>query len=119
VTLELPWPPKELTPNFKRRKHWTVYRGKAAKYRSDCAWLTKQWLQGGLDSGEGLRIVSITFYPPDRRRRDDDGMIAAFKAGRDGVADALGVDDHTFRPSYNFAEPVKHGRVVIVLGEGW
>jgi crossover junction endodeoxyribonuclease RusA len=117
--LELPWPPKELTPNFKRRKHWTVYRPFAQWYRRECAWLTKKHLivNGLASAPAGLRIASVTFYPPDRRKRDDDGMIGAFKAGRDGVADALGVDDHSFRPSYNFAEPVKNGRVVIVLGE--
>lgn len=116
ITLELPWPPKELTPNAKRRKHWTAYRGKSARYRETCFWLTKAELSGhGMPCG--LKIRSITFYPPDRRRRDDDGMIGAFKSGRDGVADALGVDDHTFRPAYHFAEPVKEGRVVIVIGE--
>lgn len=117
--IELPWPPKELTPNFKRRKHWTVYHGKTAQYRSDCAWLAKQHLlaEGLAIMPAGLRIVSITFYPPDRRKRDDDGMISAFKAGRDGIADALGVDDHTFRPSYNFGEPTKGGKVVVGLGQ--
>ena len=30
----------------------------------------------------------VDFYPPDKRRRDDDNVIAAFKAGRDGLADA-------------------------------
>lgn len=39
----------------------------------------------------------MTFYPPDRRYRDDDNMISAFKHGRDGVALALGVDDRRFR----------------------
>ncbi len=39
----------------------------------------------------------IDFYPPDRRHRDDDNMIAAFKSGRDGLADALKVNDKRFR----------------------
>lgn len=118
ANIELPWPPKELTPNAKRRKHWSVYRKPAANYRELCFWLTVQHLraEGLAISPSGLRIHSVTFYPPDRRCRDDDGMIGAFKAGRDGVADALGVDDHTFRPQYHFAEPVKNGRVVIVIG---
>lgn len=115
--IELPWPPKELSPNAKRRKHWSAYRGKASRYREACYWLTKAHLSAQ-GNPCGLVIRSITFYPPDRRRRDDDGMIGAFKNGRDGVADALGVDDHRFRPAYHFAEPVKEGRVVIVIGEG-
>lgn len=118
--IELPWPPKELTPNAKRRKHWSAYRGKASRYREGCYWLTVAYLraEGLAIQPSGLVIRSITFYPPDRRRRDDDGMIGAFKSGRDGVADALGVDDHKFRPNYHFAEPVKDGRVTIVIGEG-
>jgi crossover junction endodeoxyribonuclease RusA len=115
MDIELPWPPKELTPNAKRRKHWTAYRKPAADYRQDCAWLCRAWLLNnklGLRARE-LRVAGITFYPPDRRRRDDDGMIGAFKAGRDGVADALGVDDHTFRPTYSFAEPIRGGKVVV------
>lgn len=119
MILTLPWPPKELTPNSKRRKHWASYRGISARYRADCAWLTVKELRvAGAINPTGLKILSITFFPPDRRRRDDDGIIGAFKAGRDGVADALGVDDHTFRPAYHFAPPVKDGRVAVVIGEG-
>ena len=110
VLIELPWPPKELTPNFKRRKHWRVYQPVAKQYRTDCAWLTYLARVRGT-------LLSVTFYPPDRRKRDDDGMIGAFKAGRDGVADALGHDDHMFRPIYKFAGPVKHGKVIVAIGE--
>jgi crossover junction endodeoxyribonuclease RusA len=108
--ITLPWPPKELSPNFKRRKHWRYYVPQARCYRSVCRALT---YASGIRTG---KIVEITFFPPDRRRRDDDGMIGAFKAGRDGIADALGCDDHTFRPAYHFGEPVKNGRVVVRIG---
>ena len=49
---------------------------------------------------DGPIPVRITFYPPDARRRDDDNMIGSFRAARDGIADALGVDDRRFRPHY-------------------
>lgn len=114
IDLELPWPPKELTPNFKRRKHWRAYRVPTQKYRADCAWLTKA-ARIGIAAGDVPIPMTITFYPPDRRRRDDDGMIGAFKAGRDGIADALGIDDSAFRPSYKIADPVKGGRVVVSI----
>lgn len=110
ATVTLPWPPKEITPNAKRRKHWSVYRPHVSKYRRDCAWLVKAARVRG-------SLLAVTFCPPDRRRRDDDGMIGAFKAGRDGVADALGCDDHSFRPSYRFADPVKGGAVIVEIGE--
>jgi len=38
--------------------------------------------------------VWATFYPPDKRRRDFDNQIASFKAGFDGIADVIGVDDY-------------------------
>jgi crossover junction endodeoxyribonuclease RusA len=110
-TLDLPWPPKELTPNAKRRKHWRVYQPITKQYREDCCKLTQA------ARIRGATIISITFFPPDRRKRDDDGMISAFKAGRDGVADALRCDDHGFRPTYRFGEPVKGGKVTIEIGE--
>lgn len=117
VTVELPWPPKQLTPNAKRRKHWRTYQPIAKQYRADCAILTAAVLLiARVGSRRGLRVKSITFAPPDRRKRDDDGMIGAFKAGRDGVADALGVDDHTFRPVYRFAEPITGGLVRVEVG---
>lgn len=110
ILIELPWPPKELNPNAKRRKHWSAYFDISKRYRADCAWIVKANRARGT-------LLSVTFRPPDKRRRDDDGMIGAFKAGRDGVADALGCDDHGFRPSYHFAEPVKSGSVTVEIGE--
>jgi crossover junction endodeoxyribonuclease RusA len=109
-TIDLPWPPKELTPNARRRNHWRVTQRHSRAYRAECGWLTK------VSDIRGGTITAITFFPPDRRRRDDDGMIGAFKAGRDGVADALGCDDHTFRPTYGFGEPVKGGIVRVEIG---
>lgn len=57
--------------------------------------------------------MRVSFFPPDRRRRDDDGCIGAWKHGRDGMADAFGLDDHAFRPEYRFCEPIKGGKVVV------
>lgn len=104
--LELPWPPKECSPNFKRRNHWTKYFKHIKKYRSDCFYLGKTW------KPENFKIT-ITFYPPDRRHRDDDNIIGSFKSGRDGLADAWGIDDRIIKPVYKFEDPVKHGKVTI------
>jgi crossover junction endodeoxyribonuclease RusA len=57
-------------------------------------------IQAGAKAGipwEGDIHLWIDFYPPDRRQRDDDNMIAAFKSGRDGLAQAFGVNDKRFR----------------------
>jgi crossover junction endodeoxyribonuclease RusA len=52
---------------------------------------------GFADLPEGTLALWLDFYPPDRRARDDDNIIAAFKAGRDGMAEALGINDRRFR----------------------
>jgi crossover junction endodeoxyribonuclease RusA len=94
MNVTLPWPPKDLSPNA--RIHWSR-RSKAAKaYRRACHVLTLEAGIRGVD-WEGDIHLWIDFYPPDRRHRDDDNMVAAFKAGRDGMADAMGLDDKRFR----------------------
>lgn len=37
---------------------------------------------------------SLHFYFPTAARRDDDNAAASFKSYRDGIADALRIDDH-------------------------
>ena len=42
--------------------------------------------------------VLMRFYPPTKRARDWDNLLASMKSGIDGLADGLGVDDNIFRP---------------------
>ena len=37
--------------------------------------------------------IKLTFHPEDNRRRDLDNLISATKGLRDGISDALGIDD--------------------------
>lgn len=119
MIITLPWPNPKLTPNAKRRKHWRSYQPAIKSDRKTGADLTCLALplraKKAIAATEGKIAMVVTFYPPDARRRDDDGMISAFKHLRDGIADALGVDDHRFRPTYVFAEPEKPGRVEVSL----
>ncbi len=122
MKITLPWPDKRLFPNFKRAHHWRVYRPAETQARRDGALLVYAALNGGLRevrasfSGQGPVPYRVTFYPPDRRRRDDDGMIGAIKNYRDGICEALGFDDSRLRPTYEFAAPEKPGRVEVVIG---
>jgi crossover junction endodeoxyribonuclease RusA len=117
TTITLPWPDKRLSPNAKRRKHWRVYQP-AIKADRETGWFATKEVLRKLEGAEFAFPMPITvrFIPPDRRHRDDDGMIGSFKHMRDGIADAFGVDDRHFRPTYEFAEPEKPGRVEVVLG---
>ena len=65
----------------------------------------------------GALALSLTFCPPDRRRRDLDNLLAAMKADFDGVSQALGIDDQLFEPlTLRRGDVVKGGVVVLEVG---
>lgn len=91
----LPFPPSTLNPN--RKGHWAKVAKAKRDYRSQCWLYSVEAGAGRATLPEGRLALWLEFYPPDRRKRDDDNMIASFKAGRDGLADALGIDDSRFQ----------------------
>lgn len=111
MSLLLPWPPKELSPNA--RVHWSKRAKAAKKYRRDCYLLAKA---AGLQMPDGKVLFSMTFYPPDSRRRDDDNLVAAFKSGRDGIAEAIGADDYRFSVYIDIGPKIRGGKVEVDIG---
>ena len=67
---------------------------------------------------EGMIQLEIEFFPPDRRHRDDDNMIGAFKHGRDGMALAWNVNDKRFRCSYKVSDQIGGMVKVRLIGGG-
>ncbi|AOY88628.1 hypothetical protein BKP64_10860 [Marinobacter salinus] len=126
--ITLPWPPKALNPNA--RGHWRKRHRATEVYRYTCKMISKEAIQEGKWDLQPLRAlveaggeihVFLDFYPPNRRARDDDNIISAFKSGRDGLADALGIDDCHFRthPFLKRDEVVIGGEVrVVITGKG-
>lgn len=120
MKIVLPWPDPRVSPNAKRRKHWRTYQPAIKSDRFAAHMLT---LDAMNDAGVSARAfegedpieLAVTFFPPDRRHRDDDGMIGSFKHQRDGIADALHCNDRRFRPHYHFAAAEKPGRVEVVV----
>ena len=120
MKIVLPWPDKRLSPNA--RLHWAqkasvrkIARKEAALFT--CAANDLREVRGRVVGDDPIEI-QITFFPPDARHRDDDNMVGSFKAYRDGIADALGVNDRRFRPHYFFENPAKPGRVeVVIIGD--
>ena len=98
----LPWPPSQLMPN--KKLHWASKAKYAKAYKQACFDITKQAQINA--ANDKMRIV-VTFCPPDKRRRDWDNCIASFKAGQDGFAEAIGVNDYNFLPTYEFTDEVK------------
>jgi crossover junction endodeoxyribonuclease RusA len=96
LTIELPLPPRELSPNW--RGHW-ARKSKATKaLRKEAAWLASLEQGGELGGGFDRRewksaVVLLKFYFKDKRRRDRDNLLASCKAIFDGLADAGVVDN--------------------------
>ena len=111
--ITLLWPPRELHPNS--RTHWAAKARTTKQYRAYAAAVTRR--SGARVSGGGLIDVWIIFYPPSKARRDMDGMLSSIKAGLDGIADALEVDDCRFRPRIDLGDVQKGGVVKITIFE--
>ena len=114
MRIELPWPDSHLSPNA--RSHWAVLRD----YKQ-LAHETAHWLAYPLRLGwtrEARFSMSLTFCPPDRRRRDLDNIEAACKAAFDGMCAGLGIDDsQIIETSKRWGEVVQGGAVIVEIEE--
>jgi crossover junction endodeoxyribonuclease RusA len=115
--IELPWPAKELNPNRRGWGKGAMHRharlAKGAKELAHWTAIQDGWGWGGDTTWRPH--FTITFCPPDRRKRDLDNCIASFKSAQDGIAAALEIDDSRWVPIYRFGDVVKGGRVVVEL----
>jgi crossover junction endodeoxyribonuclease RusA len=114
VSIKLPFPPAGLFPNRASGKHWTsTFKIKQA-YKEDCYLLTLASVRDFVITGD-IRVTLI-YVMPDKRHRDVDNCLAASKAGLDGMADALKVDDKMFQPVTVYRIPgVKPGCLIVQL----
>ena len=111
MIVNLPWPARILSPNA--RAHWSGIARAKRSARIAAYYLARE-ARPSLTMTAPL--VSMEFRPPDNRRRDLDNLIASMKAALDGIADAIGCDDHTFRlaASMGPAQP-PHGAVIVTV----
>lgn len=112
MKITLPYPPANLSPNA--RQHWSKLAKAKREYRQICA--AQAWAQGARKMDADWLEVTFTFYPPDKRRRDFDNEIARLKAGIDGLADVLGVDDSRWNMTFARADEIG-GYVRANIGE--
>ena len=118
MRIELPWPDSSLAPNRKNGRHWGAVHSAKVKRLADARYLTLYAMRStGYVPPAGALALSLTFCPPDRRRRDLDNLLAAMKADFDGVSQALGIDDQLFEPlTLRRGDLVKGGVVVLEVG---
>ena len=118
LRVELPWPPRELSPNA--RVHWTAKAEAAQTAKAQGCYLT---LEAELPTGwlwldaDGIQATYV-FHPPDKRKRDIDNYLSMMKNYIDGVCAALGIDDSRIkRTVIEWGSVVKGGKVVLRLEE--
>jgi len=108
----LPFPPATLSGHH--NVHWRVLQPVKKKHREWARLATLAALPKVAEKGD-IRVIAA-FYPPDNRG-DRVNYPNRMKPYWDGIADALGVNDRRFLPSYLFGEPVKGGSCVVTIGE--
>jgi len=93
LRIELPLPPKELSPNG--GKKWNVHKINriTQKAQSDTIALVREQMSRGVPLEQAT--VTVTFVVPTRARRDLDNLISAAKPYLDGIVKAgVIVDDN-------------------------
>lgn len=109
IAIELPFPPATLSGHAKGNSHW----GKSS--------VTKEWRERAMIATNDANIcvpldgdirIAVHFYPPNHRG-DRINFPIRMKPIFDGIADALGVNDSRFLPSYHFHAPEKPGAVIV------
>lgn len=106
----LPWPYAGLWPNH--RPHWSQKARATRGYRFTAATLARE---AGWHLFPALPL-RVTFCPkPKGPLPDLDNCIAAFKAGQDGLADALRVNDRNLRVTHEFGDRCKDGGVIVEI----
>lgn len=111
VLIELPWPPASLSGH--NNGAWYNKDRIVATHR---AWAFHAARASGFKAPETGDIrIHFRFVPPDNRS-DRLNYANRIKAYADGIAEALGINDKRFLPSYEFADtPIKPGRVEVTL----
>lgn len=107
--IELPWPPSILSGHAKGNGHWL----KVAETKKHRAWAkaATQAVRPAVPA-TGDILIRFTFTPPDNRG-DRTNFPNRLKPAIDGIAEALGVNDKRFLPSYAFRAPAKPGGVLV------
>lgn len=108
LTIYLPWPPKELSPNT--RLHWSKLARAKRLYRASCA--SEATGQGVCSTSAKKARISLVFTPPTKRAYDLDNLVARMKSGLDGLADAMGLDDRHWALSIERSDAPKPGGFV-------
>ncbi|SDX97097.1 hypothetical protein [Roseicitreum antarcticum] len=113
----LPWPPKQVFPNFIRGNHWSKCQPHIKRYREIAQVLTREaMLRNVHHTHEGEWQLTGHFFEPNKIRRDKDNMKGSLKHAQDGIAAAMKVDDSRFNMGHQFhGQYPPDGGVIIII----
>jgi crossover junction endodeoxyribonuclease RusA len=110
VTIRFPFPDSRLSANGRTDRRYLTDIRQAA--RQTGYYLAKEHkLAFG---GEKPLEFYMLICPPDKRRRDDDNILSAFKSTRDGIFHALELDDSLIMRTVIERGDVERGGAVYV-----
>ena len=110
TSIELPWPPASLSGH--NTGHWRSKSAIVANYRRAAKFATIYAKPTVPEAGD--IVVTVEFFPPNNRG-DRINFPNRMKPYFDGIADALGVNDSRFLPTFKFAAPTMGGKVLVTL----
>jgi len=119
LLIELPWPDRILSPNS--RAHHMARAKVAREARARAKIETGMIYSHAADllgfNSKGNLPLRLTFCFPDERKRDSDNLLTMCKPYRDGIADALGLDDRRFWPvTLERGKNIPGGKVIFRVG---
>lgn len=115
LTITLPIPPKELSPNA--RPHFQAKAKKVKQYRNRAMLEVLAQVPGGYKPMFKRAEVHIDWFTETARRMDGDNALACLKSAFDGVTDSGFLSDDrglTHHP-VRFEKDKDHPRVVLTI----
>ena len=94
------------------REHWRKKAARVKYHRKLASVLTASAM---IDSEKLTSPIVIKFVRVGKRRLDDDNLASGFKAVRDGVCDALGIDDGSEDLRFHYAQAIGDYSAIVCI----
>lgn len=107
LVVKYPWPDYRLSRNGRGNR--ALIARLIKETRETAAHITHDL---GLNPMRPATLEVVRFIPPSARW-DEDNLRAMGKETLDGIADAMGVNDKTFKPEIEIGKPEKGGRIEV------